>query len=341
MKKIILISILLVNVCMAQKPIKDIPYSQFVELNGKECLVSNKPVTNREYIIYLMWNYQVYGQDQSEIMYKIFPGIKADLFSENRVEEYYQFRSSLNPFHFLIEKSESMVKDYMFNPKYLDHPAIGLEEEQAIRFNKWLADRYNENVLIKKKYLYFDPSSQNMEECFVTEAYLANQYKGMVRKDKSLTWEQALFIPSFRLPSKKELASLGIQSELKSYPYEKQNFLKLWNDLWIQEKDQQLVLKHFVKHEVFGSTNLKANLNVIQELVGSQLQPNEFVNISESSKTIKNQWGQMPYVIVSEDENNQPQAISKESFNKVDENLKEQFKTFRWVLSVSSDRFNK
>lgn len=341
MKKIILTSILLANVCLAQKPIKDIPYSQLVELNATEYLVTNKPVTNREYIIFLMWNYQVYGQNKPEIMYKIFPSIKAELLLENRIEEYYQFRCSFNPFHFLIEKAEPFVKDYMFNPECLDHPMIGLEEEQAMQFNKWLADRYNENVLIKKKALYFDPTSQNMEECFVTEAYLANQYKGMVRKDKTITWEQALFIPSFRLPSKKELASLGIQTELKSYPYEKQNFLKLWNDLWIQEKDQTLILKHFVKHEVFGSANLKMDLNVNQELMCSQLQTNEFVNVSESSKMIKNQWGQMPYVIVSEDENNQPQAISFVAFKADQKETTHHLKTFRWVLSVSSNRLNK
>lgn len=344
MKYIILISILLVNICMAQKPIKNIPYSQFVEINGNECLVLNKPVTNREYIIFLMWNYHVYGQNHPKIMYEIFPMVKAELLNENRIEEYYQFRCSFNPFHFLIEKSDTLIKAYMFNPKYLDHPVLGLEEHQVKRFNKWMADRYNENVLIKKKALYFDPTSQNMEECFVTEAYLANQYKGMVRKGKSLTWEQGLFIPSFRLPTKAELEDMQVQTELKAYLYEKQNFLKLWNDLWIEEKDQRLLLKHFVRHEAFSAKDFKLELKVDQQLFASNSKPSEFVNIPEASKTIKNKWGQMSYVIVSEDDNFQPQAIKLDplgSSEKQQNRSSKEIKIFSWVLSISALHFNK
>ena len=122
-----------------------------------------KPILNREYLIFLSWYISVYGNSHPEKIISILP------------------KKSLNPKYgsnFQIEErlqaSTSILKNYIFNPKYLDYPLIGLSPPQIMEMQRWMSDRYNENVLIEKGFLNFNPEQRD-EDCFTLETLLVGQ----------------------------------------------------------------------------------------------------------------------------------------------------------------------
>ncbi len=112
--------------------------------------VSNNLITNRDYLTYILWNNRVYGSDYPEVLLENIQGYTIDnnYYSDTLIHLYSQ---SNNPIEFIMNNSGWIVKDYMLNPKFVDYPVLGLSKKQALKYCKWLSDRYNEYALIKNK----------------------------------------------------------------------------------------------------------------------------------------------------------------------------------------------
>ena len=172
--------------------------------------ISAKPVTNREYILYLSWAQNTYFSYPYVIM-EILPGVNETIRQRGNLRP---FADSVS-FSFYVENSEPFVADYMFNPKYIDYPVIGVNWEQANRFCHWLSDRYNEYCLLKMKYMLEDPNQRD-ENNFSTESFIFSQYTGVWGKigideffsqsDKTgFGYVNYLLRPSFHIATRAEL----------------------------------------------------------------------------------------------------------------------------------------
>ena len=98
-----------------------------------------------------MWNLNVYGTDYPLSVISIIPDIDED----NAVSLIYNISEADELFKIIFKHSPPYVRNYIFNPQYSDYPVIGVSWLQASKYNKWLADRYNEYILVKRKYLEF------------------------------------------------------------------------------------------------------------------------------------------------------------------------------------------
>jgi hypothetical protein len=170
--------------------------------------ISSKPVTNREYILYLVWNYRIFV-DYPEVLYAALPGIKSDSTGNQSTSPF----SDSTSFSNYLNSAESFVGDYIFNPKYLDSPVIGISWQQANNYCHWVSDRYNEYAFLNKKYLLFDPNQVN-EDNFTTETFIFWQYEG--REGKTLPFDRHanpsgfgfvnyMLRPAFHIATKYEL----------------------------------------------------------------------------------------------------------------------------------------
>lgn len=68
-KCIILLLLLFLNsfVAYCQKELEYAPYTKYLSAyDSDEFLISTKPITNREYLIYLLWNFEVYWANYPE-----------------------------------------------------------------------------------------------------------------------------------------------------------------------------------------------------------------------------------------------------------------------------------
>jgi hypothetical protein len=228
-----------------------------------------------------------------------------------------------------LENATNYVKDYMFNPKYLDYPVVGLSQLQALKYLKWLSDRYNESQLFDKKLLHFD-SNQIGENCFVTEAYLAEQYAGIPSEkhpEHNLKWNSGLFLPSFRLPSAYELNKRDDKIEFKEYKKDKLKFLKPWLfELNMKREEYKITYSEYnieIGLNLFSSFNKEFELDYFEKEILTLNSPNNqdeenYLNLladlgyplisikkfldSEGYEIEKNADGNMWYTIIDADE---------------------------------------
>jgi hypothetical protein len=205
--------------------------------------ISTAPVTNIQYIIFLLWTERVYGNDYPEVLFSVLPGF--DRF-RNAGVQFLPFSDS-GSFRLFLKNSPRWVSEYMFNPAFLNSPAIGISWEQANKFCHWLSDRYNEYSLIKHKYFYFDPN-QIDEKSFSTEAFVFRQYEGLINH-QNISFKDTLpsgfadmnywIRPSFHLSSKMELAAaLKTQNLVTSFSVDSPvpEFLKPFMEQFLTEK---------------------------------------------------------------------------------------------------------
>jgi len=202
-----------------------------------------KPILNREYLIFLNWYIQVYGNSYPEKILSILP--------ENLLKKYDSHLSLEER----LQASNSSLKDYIFNSKYIDYPLSGLSSTQVLEMQKWMSDRYNENALIELGIYNFN-TLQIDEDCFTIEAFLAGQYMGDLQKDMPVEsfdygnriWRKE-YLPTFRLPYQNELNCIknypNVDSQLKEYSFDENDFLWKWNNelLKILPKESKIILK--------------------------------------------------------------------------------------------------
>lgn len=249
-----LFAFLLVTSCLfstsitAQRGLPKAPYTTFIT-SSDTFLISEKPVTNREYLVYLMWIYNVYGSDYPDNFFRAVPGIHITDHDEFR-EKYSRSALSLEV---IFAHTPSFVRNYMFNPKYLDYPVIGISWEQATHFCYWLSDRYNEATLIRQGYMETN-FNQISEDCFVTESYLVDQYAGLSTSKEPADWRAHILVPTFRLPEKQEIitAQKDIRANIRSYP-KKSSFLDPWEKEYMQVKNGELVLGRLRYNNIFDT----------------------------------------------------------------------------------------
>jgi len=136
--------------------------------------ISTKPVTNKEYILFLVWTSNVIGTEYPAALLDVLPGLTQTLKNE---ENFLPFADSVSFANYLIH-AEPFVAQYMFNPTYLHYPVIGVSWEQANLFCQWLSDRYNEYSMINKKYMGLDFNQTSFFH-FSTESLIYNRYTGL------------------------------------------------------------------------------------------------------------------------------------------------------------------
>ncbi len=159
-------------------------------------------VRNLDYCEYLYWIRRVFGVDYPEVYQKSVPDTLV-----------WRERLAYN---------EPYVEYYLRHPSYRDYPVVGINWVQATDYCAWRTDRVNEYILVREGILKMDPNQQN-EENFVTDAYLAGQYEGMVKNDlydmnpngsgtRKVRMEDGILLPRYRLPTEAEweFAALGL-----------------------------------------------------------------------------------------------------------------------------------
>jgi len=297
--------------------------------------ISSNPITNREYITYLCWKADVYRYYPGELL-NAFPNL------DNK-----QIDSLLNKGFTPIQirtlvESTYFTEHYMFSPKYLDYPVLGLTWNQSMDFLNWLSDRYNEHILIQKR-IQDVYHNQCCENSFNTESHLLDQYEGMINRSfcdqeskqpRNVKWKDRILIPSFRLPSNNELniAQRSINNTLKEYQPNK--FLKHWTKHYMEINKYEIVLR--IEGDNFLSFSFNKNVTMrpeYHEMLGeiSEMTLDQTFDRKENSTlkifsdmgqdivSIKNKdgsiskdsLGHMPFIIIGEDENLNPIFIKR------------------------------
>ncbi|MFK7774620.1 MAG: hypothetical protein AB8F94_20945 [Saprospiraceae bacterium] len=274
-----------------------------------------KPILNREYLIFLSWYISVYGESYPEKVINILP--------KKSLDPRYGSNFEMND---ILNASTSILKNYIFNPKYIDYPLIGLSSSQILEMEKWMSDRFNENALIEKKNLNFNPEQKD-EDCFTLETLLVQQYEGSVRKAFSNRVWRKEYLANFRLPYQKEIDLIknhpNFYTQLKEYPFNKKDFLWKWNKYYlaISPNKNTIILKHsiysieliyengFENNNTFTDATLKdKSLEFSNKKYLDLGNPDGAKDQYENKYPYleKNRSGQMQFVIVGIDDKNRP-----------------------------------
>lgn len=330
MKKLILIVFLLawlIGFVKAQNNKKTafkIPYPTECELvkgvdSIKAFYISTQPITNRAYFIYMDWLKNCY-KDYPEEWFLSWPDF-GTIDGEISYTDCYDFLE-------LINHSNELIRGYMFNPAYIDYPVLGLSWAQASDFCNWLSDRYNEYILIKKKFLTAYPEDYN-ENCFTLESYLAGQYerpgkkeyKDKITHQSGIKWGHHLLTPAFRLPSNMELMLAKkiklVSDELRPYPLPA--FLKYWQFFGVEDGKIILYNCSYETNEnvEIQTINIKPPSDKYAEwLLDSYVETKnnsvleiynqlgqKILNYEEQNNLFKDSLGHMRYIILDEKDN--------------------------------------
>ena len=363
MKKYIILSIILLFglVVNAQKPFKYDKRIEYKELKTDsihyEYAISQNYITNRDYITFILWKINLYSLDFPSTILDAFPGYETfhdnDYAINNIIDRYYYSDTALM---YLISESDWFVKDYMFNPKYIDYPVIGISWKQASKFNKWLSDRYNEHLLIKKDFYRMNLNQVN-EDCFVSDSYLGGMYYGRRKCDSTILFEDDVLLSNFRLPTKKE----SFVGEIK---LEKQQtgikFLEAWENsffkvkkrgvslklkqLWIRDNAVKLIsnpgkevkLEDLNISELYLSETKEDYVSAFKEH-GYELKPEIFFKDEGGYSMEKDSLGLMNYLIIGRDVNGKKVLIEQDGFSKESKKSpieKGSFKVFRYAVTL-------
>jgi formylglycine-generating enzyme len=149
-------------------------------------------VANIDYKEYLHWVSNTFGATYPEVLQKALPDTLV-------------WREEL-------AFNEPFVETYFRHPSFDEYPVVGISWTQANEYCKWRTDRVNEMILMRRGILNQNAEQKN-ENNFNTEAYLAGQYQGSVRKnikdirtggERPVRFEDGILLPSYRLPTEAE-----------------------------------------------------------------------------------------------------------------------------------------
>lgn len=157
--------------------------------------IDETEVTNQQYRDYLFWLSKVYVS---------YPNVYKNALPDTLV------------WRLPLAYNEPYVETYFRHPAYNNYPVVGVSWLQANDYCLWRSNRVNEVQLIEKGILRLNLNDQSDANNFDTDAYLAGQYEGDVRKnlkdlssdDKSATrqvrFDDGILFPKYRLPTEAE-----------------------------------------------------------------------------------------------------------------------------------------
>ncbi len=275
------------------------------------------PITNREYLIFLCWNIEVYGQS--------FPDYVLSLFPINSLPNDDTLYLEKKPQYDVIFKyPRGILKHHILHPDYLDYPLTGLQPNQLQHLYRWMNDRYHENLLIDLKHLNFSPSQMD-EDNFSVEAFLSGQYQGMVRRGPRPKWKDQLFLPAFRPPFGSELQyvkSVRFKNKYRPvwgpFPMDKSHFLNRWNDYYLKsDRPPYRLLLQFQEVTVPIPQNtilIKPRQHAFHlENPASYFQGIKYIEAVNQRQ--KDELGRMSFIIVGENTYGRPIVIEYPSFS--------------------------
>ena len=111
-----------------------------------------------------------------------------------------------------LSYNDPLVETYYRHPAYDDYPVVGVTWEQVQDYCKWRTNKVNEMILIERGILNPTPDQKD-SDVFDSEAYLAGQYEGNVRKnlpdiktggERAVKYEDGILLPGYRLPTEAE-----------------------------------------------------------------------------------------------------------------------------------------
>lgn len=272
----------------------------YAKVDNEFIAISQRPVTNREYIIYLMWLRNTFVGELSDVFYNSVPGLNIDSLKRFVASNY---KKKAYSYHFVdmntvINYSKPFVKDYIFNPKYLDYPVVGVSWLNANNYGKWLSDRYNEVTLVKKGHIEHVPNPTD-QDYFNTEDYVAGMWQGQLKQKlpstdteisnvKTYNWNDYVFIPALRLPSNEEISEVKFNSsnlcEVKPYSFSKKHFLRNWkNQFFKSENDTSFILTECSFYKEYGCDTIILNKSFPIQITGEMSLE---INNSSKSKTV-------------------------------------------------------
>jgi formylglycine-generating enzyme len=222
---------------------------------------------NRNYLIYLEWLHRIFYADYPEVYLEALPDTTI----------------WLNEFHF----NDPFSQIYFRHVAFSYYPVVGINWIQAQKYCHWKGNRFNENLLIEKSILRFNPYQIN-EDNFNTEAWLSNQFEGIKRHDillpQNMDTSEALYslhilVPEFRLPTEAEWELASTKSEITEPKemFPKNYFLNTWKYFYDKDGYNHLTLysvyldstltKSGLISDVHGSHSINHMADNVQEWV--------------------------------------------------------------------------
>ena len=309
---LVFLSLVFLFACNSNKDItsslKNESKSNFIE---KESFgIRTTPILNREYLIYLAWNINVYGSSYPKKIIEILP-------TQFINKAFYQS----DDFEQILLNAKPFFRNYILNPQFIDYPLLGFSTNQIIDMEKWMCDRYNENQLIESGYLNFN-MAQKDEDCFVLETLLVDQYYGSRKRDELPKWNTNDYHSNFRLPFQHEIEVLKkdkkYSNKLIPYSFNNRNFLSRWNNHLLDISENQLVINPFAPITIPRDSDFEIGEANFEEAV-LQNRMDEFQNLKYLQLDFEKEYpfpekqynGQMDFVVVGEDNVRKPLIADK------------------------------